>query len=327
MPCSWLAAAVLASCGPRAARLYVGSYADLRAYDAGSLAPVAATAEVPAPSFLTAHPWAPVLYAVSEVAEGSVSALAAGQLRLLAQERSGGGAPCHLAVSPDGRYLLCANYGGRLTVFPIDGDATLAGRPTDTASHVHPHHCSWQRGEATVVDLGADALYGYAIEDGRLRRTWVAPAEPGAGPRQLAIHPAGYHYVADELSSTVSTYLRQPGGGLELAATVPATLVAPADRNYPAEIAVSGDGRFVYLANRGNDTITTFAVGPAGRLRAVDEVPTGGVWPRHFTIAGPVMYVANQRSGTVTVLRLHDGVPRPTSAVIETASPSCVLVV
>jgi len=37
--------------------------------------------------------------------------------------------------------------------------------------------------------------------------------------------------------------------------------------------------------------------------------------------------VANQRSGSVTVLRLDGGVPRPTGTVIEAENASCVLVV
>jgi len=324
--------------------LYVGSYTDIRAYDAGSLAPVTATAAVPAPSFLAAHPRAPVLYAVSELPEGSVSSLAigpSGALRPLSRQPSGGASPCHLAIDGQGSHLLCANYGGGVALFALAAGGSLAGPPVDLVRHEgaggaregaasHPHHVSlrgdFRAAEVTVVDLGMDALYGYTIESARLRRTWVAHARPGAGPRHLATHPSGHRYVADELSSTVSTYAQEPDGGLRLTATVPATLVTPADRNYPAEIAVSGDGRFVYVANRGNDSITTFSVTADG-LRAVDEVPTGGAWPRHFALAGARMYVANQRSDSVTVLRVDDGAPRPTGALIEAANPSCVLVV
>jgi 6-phosphogluconolactonase len=313
--------------------LYVGSYTDIRAYDAGSLAPLTATAAVSAPSFLAAHPRAPVLYAVSELPEGSVSSLAiepSGALRPLSRQPSGGASPCHLTIDRRGNHLLCANYGGGVALFAVAAGGSLAGPPVDLVRHEgaasHPHHVSWRGDQATVVDLGTDTLYGYMIESARLRRTWVAHARPGAGPRHLAAHPSGHRYVADELSSTVSTYAQEPDGGLRLTATVSATLVTPADRNYPAEIAVSGDGHFVYVANRGNDSITTFGVTADG-LRAVDEVPTGGAWPRHFALAGARMYVANQRSDSVTVLRVDDGVPRPTGARIEAASPSCVLVV
>ena len=113
-------------------------------------------------------------------------------------------------------------------------------------------------------------------------------------------------------------------GGLKRIHTLPATLEQPAGPNHPSEITVSPDGRFAYLANRGNDTITTFAVDeevPA----AIDEVPKGGEFPRHFALAGPWMYVANERSHSVTVLRLDDGVPRPTGLAVETLAPTCVL--
>jgi 6-phosphogluconolactonase (cycloisomerase 2 family) len=313
-------------------RLYVGSYADVRVYTADGT-PVATNTEVPAPSFLARHPRLPVLYAVSEVAEGTVTALAvelSGALRTLSRRPSGGASPCHLAVT--GHHVVCANYGsGTVCAVPVAADGTL-GPPADPVTHhgpvSHPHHVSAAGSDLTVVDLGTDTLYGYQISaTGTLRPMWTVTAGRGAGPRSLSVHPAGWRFVADELSSTVSAYTPDASGRLRLTATVPATLTPPAQRNYPAEVAVSADGRLVHVANRGNDTITTFAVRADGGLRPVDEVPTGGSWPRHFTIAGPRMYVANQRSGSITVLRLDDGLPRPTGTRIESPDPSCILLV
>src|SRR5438105_2412744 len=69
---------------------------------------------LPACSWLTWHPRLPVLYAVHELAEGAVCAVALGPddtPRVLGTLPTGGAAPCHLAVTPDGRHLLAANYG------------------------------------------------------------------------------------------------------------------------------------------------------------------------------------------------------------------------
>jgi 6-phosphogluconolactonase (cycloisomerase 2 family) len=182
--------------------------------------------------------------------------------------------------------------------------------------------------EVTVVDLGTDTLYGYRLDpDGRLHASWRTYAGAGVGPRHLVSTPTGRRYVADELASAVSVYDPAPDGGLRLVHRLPATLTQPAERNYPSEIALSADRRFVYVANRGSDTVTTFAIDGDG-LTGVDETPSGGRQPRHLTLDGDLMYVANQRSHSVAVFRVDPatGVPRPTGARIDVPSPVCVLV-
>ena len=69
------------------------------------------------------------------------------------------------------------------------------------------------------------------------------------------------------------------------------------------EIAVSRDGRFVHASNRGDNDIAVFAVDGPG-LRRIGNTPVGGNWPRHFALTPEEtsLYVANQRSGTITRL-------------------------
>jgi 6-phosphogluconolactonase len=298
----------------------------------GGLRPLARPVEAPAPSFLATHPRVPVLYAVSTVDDGAILAFAIapnGGLRPVSSRPSGGAMPIHLAISPDGSRLLCANWGsGSVAVLPLDGDGAL-GPPGEVVHHdgkAYAHHVSFDGSQVTVVHLGANALYGYRLRaPGRLHRTWVTAAQPGAGPRHLAVHPSGRRYVADELGSTVSTYVPDPAtGALRRTHTRPATLVEPAGPNHLSEIAVSPDGRFVYVASRGNDTVTTFTA-DTEVPQPVDEVPSGGAFPRHFALAGHWMYVANERSHSITALRLDDGVPRPTGIAVSTPSPTCIL--
>jgi 6-phosphogluconolactonase (cycloisomerase 2 family) len=249
-----------------------------------------------------------------------------GALEPLSVQPSGGAEPCHLAIT-DG-HLLVANFGsGSVGVLPVAADGTL-GPPTDVVRHTgvrpdpypqegpHAHHVSVSGDEVTVVDMGLDALYGYTLESGRLRPRWSAAAPAGSGPRHLAVHRDGRRFVSDELSSTVSTWV-----GLRRMASRPATMAAPAQRNYPAEIAL--DGGLLYVANRGGDVITVFDV-DGGLLRPLGEAPSGGRWPRHFALAGRWLYVANQRSDAVSVL--HARPLAPTGLAVPVAAPTCVLV-
>jgi len=325
--------------------IYVGSYppgVGVSVYtgdDPSTLWPAPEPAAVPSASWLQPHPRLPVTYAVGELTEGQVHALVAepgGMLGLLSTQPTGGADPCHLAVSDDCRYLLCANYGsGSVAAFPLGADGRIGPRSVlvrhtgdgpvaDRQEGPHAHQVVVTGSEVVAVDLGTDELYGYAVDG--LRPLWTAKAPAGAGPRHLVVHPSGLRFVADELGSTVSTFRPVPSGGLSLVDNCPATLVEPSGANYPAEIAVAPDGRHVYVSNRGNDTIVTFAF-DGTRLIPVDEVTTGGHWPRHFTIVGDYLLVANERSDAVTMLRIDPdtGVPAPTRVRVEVPRPACVL--
>ncbi|NUT49049.1 MAG: lactonase family protein, partial [Saccharothrix sp.] len=161
-----------------------------------------------------------------------------------------------------------------------------------------------------AVDLGTDTVYSYRLgDDGRLTPAGECRVHPGAGPRHLAFHPSGrYAYIANELDSTivVAEYDRgvlRPGAKV---GTLPAG--APTSpRNYPAEILVSRDGRFVYLSNRGHDSVAVFAVERGGAaLRLVEATPVGGRFPRHLELdaSGRFLLAANQNSDTVTTFEV-----------------------
>ena len=79
-----------------------------------------------------------------------------------------------------------------------------------------------------------------------------------------------------------------------------------AGTNFTSEIAISGDGRFVYAANRLHDTVAIFVVGSDGRLRYVGEEWTRGDYPRSFNIepGGRFLFSCNQRSDAVACFRI-----------------------
>jgi 6-phosphogluconolactonase (cycloisomerase 2 family) len=102
---------------------------------------------------------------------------------------------------------------------------------------------------------------------------------------------------------------------------------ASADKaNFPSELAAGRDGRFVYVANRGPDTVSVFAWAPEGGT-LIAEVVTGGQWPRHLALLGDHLYVANERSQNVTVFRIDPdtGIPQAQGEPVAEGSPTCVL--
>jgi 6-phosphogluconolactonase len=95
-------------------------------------------------------------------------------------------------------------------------------------------------------------------------------------------------------------------------------------RNYPGDIEGSVDGRFVYLANRGYDTIGTFAVG-AGDPQFIAEMDTGVQWPQHLLVDGDELVIAGWDSGLVVSMPLVDGVPGDPTVLFECSGAGWLL--
>lgn len=310
----------------------------------GDLTDRGVAARTPAPSFLAQHPTHPVLYAVNELAEGTVTAFAVaadGALTELAVQPTGGTDPCHLAVTADARHLLVANYssgsvavhpldeagvpGPRSDLFGLDGNGPVADRQQGPHAHmVSPD----PRGPGVlVVDLGSDRVWHLRLDPHSGRLTVLPPlvvAAPGTGPRHLLRTGDGALLLVGELANDLGWWRpAAPDGAFQREGDQSATTVPT--ENYPSEITSGRDGRFVYVGNRGADTVAVFAWDGV-RATPVAEVPAGGQWPRHLALFGDHLYVANERSHTVTAFRVDPdtGVPTAQGAPLATASPTCL---
>jgi len=287
-------------------------------------------ADLPEASFLALGPAGDVLYAVQEDEhDGQVAAFSidarSSALTFLGKQSTHGGFPCHILVEPGGSYLLAANYGtGNVSVNPIEADGSL-GASSDVSQHkgsgpnvdrqAGPHaHMVVAAPDGQVVlavDLGTDSVYAYSLDalSGRLTLIAQNRMRPGSGPRHLVFHPSGEHfYLANELGNTVTVcaYDAATGSAKELA-EIPAVPDPEGGENAPGGILLSADGRFVYVSNRGDESISVFAVRDGGsRLEPAGRWSCEGSWPRDiaFSPDGRFLFVANQRSHSVAVLRV-----------------------
>jgi 6-phosphogluconolactonase len=311
------------------------------------------------PSFLEADPKGRFLYAVNELRmfrgepAGAVSVFAvdplSGTLRLLQQVSSLGADPAHLSLDRSARFLLVANYtGGNCAVFPVGREGRLgprsalvqdAGSSVDPRRQAGPHahfiQTTTDNRFALVADLGLDQVLVHRFD---AKTGSLTPADPpfvklaaGAGPRHAALAPSGgFVYVVNELSSTVTVFAYRPDSGTFSTRQTVSTLPKGfAGENTTAEIAIDAKGQFLYVSNRGHDSIAVFTVDPqAGTLTLVEVVPTGGRTPRHFAIdpTGRWLLAANQNSNDIVVFRIDPGSGRlaPTSRSLKVVSPVCV---
>ncbi len=308
------------------------------------------------PSFLALHPNGNTLYCVHGGNDHSeVSAFArdraTGALRLLNSQLSGGRNPVHLSFEPTGHLLVVANYSeGTVAALPVAADGTLGAPgsiltltgtlgpdPVEQASP-HPHHSPYDPagGFVVVPDKGLDALFVFRPD---LDAGTIAPHEPpsvstntGAGPRHIAFAPnAPYAYVINELDSTVTAYAYDAEAGtLEPLQTISSLPADFAGKNSGAEIEVAASGRFVYLSNRGHDSIGVFAVSEQdGTLTPSAWTPSGGATPRFFALdpSGASLAAANQDSDTIVTFWVDaaTGALTPTGQVIPSGSACCIV--
>jgi len=349
--------------------MYVGTYTGPEnkgihafRFDSGSgkAVPVGVAAESVNPSFLAVDPRQRFLYAVNEVSDykgeksGGVSAFSidrkTGNLTFLNEVASRGAGPCHVALDKTGKYVLVANYdGGSVAVFPVLTDGRL-GESSAFVQHTgHGPNAERQEGPhaheiqvtpdnrfAMVADLGLDQLLVYRFDPAKGTLTPDDPpfavVEPGGGARHFVFHPDGKHvYAINEMGGSVAGFAYDAGKGAlhsqQLISTLPQDFKGPNDS---AEIAVSGDGKFLYASNRGPDDIAVFAIDLGkGTLTLVEHVPTKGKTPRNFVIdpSGQYLLVENQESNNIVVFQIDGKSGRLTDTGQRIAVPSPVCIV
>lgn len=299
----------------------------------GRLIPQGAPAATPSPSYLALHPDGRTLYAVNELEpHGTLSSFALapdGAPTPLGTVPSGGSAPCHLAVDPSGRHVLTANYGdGRVSVHPLGPDGAAAphtdvialdgrGPEPERQAGPHAHQVLFADEVLMVCDLGSDRIRRFRFDAGAAAPEAPVLLPPGFGPRHVA-RARDRAWVVGELEPAVHALPDGP--------PVPVAAADTAVRNHPSAILASPDGRFLYVANRGPDTVTVLAAdGPTPH--PIAEVPTGVAWPRDAAMIGDFLYVAGQHSDTVTALRRDPatGLLGAPAVALETGSPTCVI--
>lgn len=321
-------------------------------------------AETPNPSFLALHPSGKLLYAANEVNEflgqpgGSVSGFAIhaadGSLSILNGVGTGGAAPCHLSIDRTGKTILVANYGGgNIASQAIGPDGRFDPAKTGHIYGFQGHGPDRQRQEkphlhwidvdaanrfAVAADLGTDNLWVFRFDPKKGTLTPNDPpsakVKPGSGPRHVAFHPDGHHaFVNNEMASTVTALDYDPDKGTLKPTQTLSTL--PDDfkgSSSTAEIAVHPNGKYLYVSNRGHDSVAIFSIAKGtGKLAAIGHASTGGRTPRNFAIdpSGRWLLAANQDSDSVVVLRLDPDTGRLTPAghSARVPMPVCVLFV
>lgn len=300
------------------------------------------------PSFLALHPSGGILYAVSETGEGELFTYqidtVTHQLHLLDRKSTEGADPCYVSVDPKGRYVYAANYSsGVINAFKIDE----SGIPIEMCAkiqhvgegfrkdrqegpHTHSIVPSSDGKFVFVCDLGLDELIVYENVDGKLSTHYELKLPAGTGPRHLVIHPSEkFAYVVGELNSTVTalTYNKNRGE-FQITHHVSTRTKEANCENTGADLRVSPCGRFLYVSNRGDDTLSLFYINEeTGELTAGEQVSSGGKTPRNFNLLeGGLLIAANQDTNSLVSFCIDSDTGRLTKTGFELELPSPVCI-
>jgi 6-phosphogluconolactonase len=333
-------------------RFLVGTYTTQRASRGVYLGTMDASGRIdihdvcasPDPSFVVVHPQLPLAYAVNETPQGhgELSVIAIDGDRLHGRQRisSEGHLPCHLVLLRAARALAVAHYGcGTINVFELDVDGALTGAReswrhegaagfSSRQQTAHPHCIVAGSGAMYVTDLGQDCVVSYA--DTSSAEVSRCAIHPGAGPRHLCVAGSGsVAWLSNELDNTVSRLAAHADGRLvelDWVSTLPSGF---SGRSYVSEIAVHPNDSWLYVGNRGHDSIAWYRIGSAGELHWCGAESTQGRHPRHFALTpdGRMLLVANRDSDSLVAFGVdqHSGAPVPVAAPFTgVPAPVCV---
>jgi 6-phosphogluconolactonase (cycloisomerase 2 family) len=325
--------------------------------DSGRLTPQADIPAAGGPSVLAMSPDRRVLY-VGYRTEPAIASCRIDQRTgaLASQGRvSPSHAPTFLAPERTGRYLLSAYYqGGFAAVHPLAEDGSV-GAPAlaqiETATGAHAIGTDRSNRYAFVPHIARlndnvlepprnnpgpnfIAQFRFDAASGRLTPNSPARIEPAerVGPRHYCFHPSlDLVYFSHEQGCSVGVYRLDPAAGTLAAVQTVSTLPDGVTlRNTCSQIHLTPSGRFLYVGNRGHNSIAGFAVDAAsGRLSAIGHTPTEAV-PSAFALDpdGRFLFAAGSATGRLAAYRIDaaSGALTPLATYASGQRPMAVLV-
>lgn len=271
-----------------------------------------------------------------------------------------GKSTCYLALSPKKDAAIVINYWDAIIdICEVDQDGRL-GETVQSFKQLHRKPGQWRQVEyredhwtnrqvgphahcahfwhdwVFIPDLGENAVFQYRWNptEKKLIEDTIIPFEAGSGPRHMAMHPTlDICYISNELFNTVCVAeLDNTDPSERKERLIPMQYVSTLDNrdqvSYVSEIKLSPDARFLYVSNRGDNSLAIFKVMDDGQLERIDIVPTGGKFPRHFGITpcGKAILVANQDSSNITTFsrNTETGLIKPTGETYELPAPNYI---
>ena len=222
-----------------------------------------------------------------------------GELRHLTTVDAGDD-PAFVTTDKSGQYLLVAYYvAAKVTVHRLN-DGKIQTPPLQiisTQDKAHAILTDCENRFVFVPHTGPNAIYQFLFDSTKGQLTANKPAflatGESTGPRQFAFHPKlDVVYFDYEQGSAIAAFdLNRESGQLKYRqrlSTLPQKYVG---ENTNARIEMASNGKFIYVANRGHDSLAGYAIDQnTGDLSRIGIFPTEAT-PRGFAIDGESKYL------------------------------------
>ncbi len=322
--------------------------------ETGKLGPFTLVAKATNPNFLALSPDHKFLYAVTTTATNSAVAAFAmqpdGALKLLNEQPVDAMGACHVSVDKTGRDVSSRITGAApspafkpgwmvrwANVRPGSNSRVRGPTGGGRTNRMRIRFTPIRRINSFIAcDLGSDRVWIFKFDavSGTLlpNDPLSAMVPPGSGPRHLAIPPNGkFVYVANEMGCSVTLFSRDADSGRLTAIETVSTLLkdAPTRGVTVAEVACHPTGRWLYVSNRGCDTLSVFKIAADGRLSLIQSTAARVQVPRSFALdpTGRWLIAAGQKDNRLAVFSIDPETGRlaPTDQSAEVGAPVCVV--
>lgn len=248
--------------------------------------------------------------------------IADGELKFIDECLPEGENGCYLTASSDGKYMLDAVYdSGKLRLYKMDERGIVVERldvfqvegngPHERQDHAHSHFVTETPDGKyfAAVDLGADKIVTFSIEEERLVVVAESKVAPGSGPRHLVFSDADdYAYILTELSNEVIA-AEYNDGAFSPIATYSLLPEDFTEHSQAAAIRKHPNGKYIYASNRGHNSIAVFEIKDNGKsLNRLQIESSNGNWPRDFNITpdGQYLVCAHEKSHNVVLFNINE---------------------
>jgi 6-phosphogluconolactonase len=307
-----------------AAVVYVSGYDEpsigIYRFEGGALTATGSAPAGMAPSYIAFAPSRKFLYASDEVEASTVTGYAIGAdgaLTRLDTVATGGKGTAHLAISPDGQWIVAANYDSdSITVLGLNADGTVGAPSDEQAGCPSAHNILFDpSGKFVLAACKSDRMNGpddpkkdpprilqFGFAQGKLSPSAPAAVMFGADPRHLTFDAAHKHlYVMTEATNALYWFDYDAANGLIANPQMVSALEAGGTMGAGGHLAFGGP--FLYVANRTDGSLGVFAIAAGGKPTSLATQHTGAAWVREFAFdpSGKYLIAGNQMASTVTV--------------------------
>ncbi len=232
--------------------------------------------------------------------------------RLVNEVMVDGSPPCFVDYVKEKQLVMSANYhqGNIITYAYTQKKGIRQIQKIEFGASSHAHFIKYfkQLDEVLVCDLGLDRIVAYKIDPYlMLHPKYIFSTKVGQGPRHLVVHPTqSIVYVFAELSSELLVLIHD-GYGLRQAQCLSTLPDNQQDVKSGSAIRIDQKGKFIYVSNRGHDSITVFKLDASGkRAELIQNIKSEGIYPRDFNLSpdGKYLVVVHKDSDNTSVFSI-----------------------